>query len=231
MNTAAESVQVAGAASPAPDPAYTHFLAALVSGDRAQCRKIFEAWLADGSDLRLLYQERLQRALYEIGTLWESGRISVATEHLASAIAEGLLNLVTPRLLGLPKVGKSAVVTCGANEYHQIGGRMVADFFELNGWRAHFLGANTPDEALLALLRDKHPDAVALSLALYFNLESLLRTVRAIREAYPSLPILVGGQAFREGGRERVEQIEGVHFLASLGDLEIWLEQEAQRVR
>jgi hypothetical protein len=26
-----------------------------------------------------------------------------------------------------------------ANEYHQIGGKMVADIFELNGWRGYFV--------------------------------------------------------------------------------------------
>jgi MerR family transcriptional regulator, light-induced transcriptional regulator len=202
---------------------YAPFLTALLAGDRSQCRAIFESWLAADIDLRVLYQERVQPALYKVGELWEQGQVSVATEHLASAITEGLLGLVYPRLFDRPHIGKSVVVACTANEYHQIGGKMVADLFELHGWRGYSLGANTPEQSLLDLIRDKAPDAVVLSLAVRFNLEPLLHAAAAVRAAFPEVPILVGGQAFRWGGRELVEQIEGVRYLASLDELEGWI--------
>jgi methanogenic corrinoid protein MtbC1 len=207
-----------------PDARYASFLAALLAGDKAQCRATLEAWLAEGIDLRMLYQERLQPALYAVGELWEQGRVSVATEHLATAIVESLLNLVYPRLFSQPRIDKSVVVACVANEYHQIGGKMVADFFELNGWRGYFLGANTPEQDLLDLIREKQPDAVVLSLAMPFNLEKLLHTADAVRQAAPQLPILVGGQAFRWSGQELAERIPGVRYLPSLADLETWMQ-------
>ena len=206
-----------------PEAAYPRYLDALLAGDRQQCRAVFESWLAAGTELRVIYQELVQRSLYEVGARWEQGRVSVATEHLATAITESLLNLVYPRLFSQPRLGKTAVVTCTANEYHQLGGKMVADIFELNGWRGYFLGANTPPRDLLDLIRDKQPDAVALSLTVYFNLETLLQTAAAIRAEFPAVPILVGGQAFRFGGRERAEQIAGVRCLASLAELESWM--------
>ena len=52
---------------------------------------------------------------------------------------------------------------------------------------------------------------------------SLLQTAAAVRKEFPTLPILVGGQAFRWGGRERTEEIEGVRHLGSLADLESWI--------
>jgi methanogenic corrinoid protein MtbC1 len=207
----------------APEEAYPRYLTALLAGDRAHCRSVFEAYLATDMDLRMLYQDLVQRSLYDVGTLWEQGRVSVATEHLATAITESLLNLVYPRLFSQPRIGKTAVVSCAANEYHQIGGKMVADIFELHGWRGYFLGANTPAPGLLDLIREKRPDVVTLSLTVYFNLETLLQTAAAVRKEFPTLPILVGGQAFRWGGRERTEEIEGVRHLGSLADLESWI--------
>jgi hypothetical protein len=106
---------------------------------------------------------------------------------------------------------------------------MVADLFELHGWRGHFLGANTPDKDLLDLIQDKQPDAVAFSLTMFFNLESLLRKASAVRAQFPAVPILVGGQAFRWGGGERVREIEGAHYLASLDELESWMNLSATR--
>lgn len=214
-----------------PDETYHPFLAALLAGNRTQCRAIFESWLAADMDLRVLYQERLQPALYTLGELWEQGQISVATEHLASAITEGLLNLIYPRLFDRPRNGKSAVVACAVNEYHQIGGKMVADLFAMNGWRADFLGANTSVRDLLDLLRETRPDVVVLSLAIQFNLERLLQTTATLRNAFPEIPILVGGQAFRWVGQERINQIPGVRYLATLQDLEAWMKTQTPHAR
>ncbi|MCX6875227.1 MAG: cobalamin-dependent protein [Verrucomicrobia bacterium] len=203
--------------------AYRRYVDALVAGDWQRCRAEFEAWLGSGMELRTLYTDLIQRSLYEVGTLWESGRVSVATEHLATAITESLLNLVYPRLFTQPRRNRSAVVCCVANEFHQLGGKMVADLFELNGWRGYFLGANTPIRDLTDLLADKKPDVAVLSVTIYYGMDALLNAATEIRARFPALPILVGGQAFRWGGRERAEQITGVQYLPSLTELEAWM--------
>jgi hypothetical protein len=175
-----------------------------------------------------LYEDLVQRSLYAVGELWERNRISVATEHLATAISESLLNLTYPRLFASPRNGKSAVVTCVANEHHQIGGKMVADLFELHGWRGYFLGANTPVREVIALITEKRPDVVALSVATAFGVAEAINSAAVIRAEYPCLPLLVGGQALRWGGRERLERIPGVHCLASLRELATWLKESKE---
>ena len=209
------------------DAAYRRYLDGLLANDRQQCRLSFEQWLESDAGLRSLYEDLVRRSLYEVGDLWERGRISVATEHLATAVTESLLTLTYPRLFAQPRMGKSAVVACVANEYHQIGGKMVADLFELNGWRGYFLGANTPVRDVKELIAEKRPDVVALSVAVAFNLDTLVTVAAEIRAAFPELPILVGGQAFRWGGRERVERLSGVRFLASLDELEAWIKDHS----
>ena len=129
------------------------------------------------------------------------------------------------RLFAGPRTGKSAVVTCVANEYHQIGGKMVADIFELNGWRGYFLGANLPLADVQSLIAEKRPDVAAFSVASVLNLESLIRSVTVIRSAFPELPILVGGQALRWVGREQVERVPNVRCL-NLSELEAWIKEE-----
>lgn len=205
------------------EKAYQNYLAALLAGDRHHCRAIFESWLESGTELRRVYQDLIQRSLYEVGAMWEQGRASVATEHLATAITESLLSLVYSQLFNHPQVGKSAVVSCTANEYHQVGAKIVADLFELNGWRGYFLGTNTPTNELLVFINNKAPDVVALSTTVYFNLENLLKTTNAIRAMFPLVPILVGGQAFRCGGRDRAERIPGVRCMTSLDELDSWI--------
>ena len=206
-----------------PEEVYRAYLSALLAHDYQACRARFLQWLEADAGLRSTYEDLVRRSLYEVGDLWERGRISVATEHLATAISESLLNLTYPRLFARPRIGKSAVVTCVPNEYHQIGGKMVADVFELNGWRGYFLGANAPVGDVIKLIAEKRPEVVALSGATSFSMAKVISAATEIRAAFPEVAILVGGQAFRWGGKERVERLPGVRCLTSLGELEKWI--------
>lgn len=202
---------------------YPAYLDALVAGDWRQCRAIFERWLDAGVPLRTIYDGLIHRSLHDVGAGWERGEISVAVEHLATSITDSLLSLAYPRLFTAPRNGRSVLVTCLANEYHQVGARIVADLFELHGWRAWFLGANTPLVDVIGLVRDKRPDVVALSLTVPRGIETLVQAIAQLRAAFPDTPLLVGGQAFDWEGRERVEGQPGVLYLPSLDALEQWM--------
>jgi methanogenic corrinoid protein MtbC1 len=139
---------------------------------------------------------------------------------MASAITESLLTLVYPAIFSAEHSDKSVVISCVANEYHQIGGKMVADFFELHGWHGYFLGANTPESDLLQMLDDRQPQLIGLSLSIYFNLPNLVKTIQAITGRRPESQIIVGGQAFRHGGADTFSQYANVRYVPSLGDLE-----------
>lgn len=212
-----------------PEGLYRGYLAALLANDHQRCRGFFEQLLAARIRLRSLYENLVQRSLYEIGERWERGEISVATEHAATAISESLLNLTYSRLFEQPRNGKSAVVSCAANEHHQIGGKMVADIFELHGWRGYFVGANAPMRELHSLISEKRPNVVAFSLASLMGLDPLVAAVTEVRAAYPHAPILVGGQAFRLGKSARIEGLAGVKCLMSLGELEGWIMEHRER--
>ena len=139
---------------------------------------------------------------------------------MATAIVEGLFVLVYPMIFGAEHTGKKAVISCLANEFHQVGGKMIADIFELNGWDGYFLGANMPAEELIKFIDEKKPDLLGLSLSIYFNINTLLETIDTVRIHYSDLDIIVGGQAFRWGGRDVIAGLKGVTYLESIDSLE-----------
>ena len=192
----------------------------LLAGDRVACARIVQDLVATGAGLKDLYVHLFQRALYQVGELWEHQRISVAVEHLATATTERMLTLVQAQTLGGPTRDRSIVIACVADEYHQLGGRMIADFCELRGWRGYFLGADTPLPDLLRLIAERRPSLLGLSLSIYFNLPALQKALDAVSRAYPALPILVGGQAFRWGGLGVLQDYRNVAYVASLDELE-----------
>lgn len=128
--------------------AVEEYLAHLVEGDRRACRDDVQCLLDGGATPRELYEQLFQACLYTVGARWHAGELSVAVEHLATLITEDMLRLVFPRVLEREPNGRRAIVSCAAEEYHQVGGRIVADTLEAAGWAVQFLGANTPADAL-----------------------------------------------------------------------------------
>ena len=199
---------------------YETYLNALLEGNRPECTKTVQDLLGSHIQIKTLYTDLFQKSLYRVGELWEANQITVAREHLATAITEGLLNLVYPELFRTERRHKKIVVSCTANEFHQIGGKMIADLFETNGWDAYFLGANSPVDQMLAFIDEEKPDLAALSLSIYSNMPFLKTALSAIENHFPDMNILVGGQAFRWGGADIINQFKNTNLVTSLDDLE-----------
>lgn len=164
--------------------------------------------------------------MYKVGELWEEGKISVATEHLASAIVETLLGHLHYRIIKNAGTNKMVVViTSVEDEVHQIGAKMVSDMFELHGWTSHFLGANTPMDELLDFISQINPTIIGLSMSINLHTRNLEKTISKIRERIPEMPILVGGQGLIEDGKDLMMKHTGVLYLKDLPALENFLKQ------
>lgn len=199
---------------------YETYLTSLLDGKRSKCRDIVQKLLDKKIDLKRLYTDLFQRSMYRVGKLWENNQITVANEHLATSITESLLNLAYPSIFARERIGRKVVISCAANEFHQIGGKMVADIFELNGWDGYFLGANSPIEETARFIHETRPDIVGFSLSILSNLDHLTRGIEAIRSDFRNMDLLVGGQAFRWGGIDTIKQFPGTEYIQSLNSLE-----------
>jgi methanogenic corrinoid protein MtbC1 len=199
---------------------FSNFKNSLLEGDRNRCSAVVSGLLQEKIQLKSLYVDLFQRSMYEVGTMWEENQISVAVEHMCTSITEHLIAMAYPLIFSAEHTGKKAVVTCTPGEYHQIGARMVADHFELHGWDAYFLGADTPLHDLIDYLTLKSPDLLAISMSVFFNIQSLAHTVQAVHKHFPKLPVVLGGQGFRWGGDDVFADMEQVHIIHSLDELE-----------
>lgn len=199
---------------------YETYLTSLLDGERSKCHDIVQKLLDDRIDIKKIYTDLFQRSMYRVGELWENNRITVANEHLSTSITESLLNLAYPSIFARERIGRKVVISCAANEFHQIGGKMVADIFELNGWDGYFLGANSPIEDTIRFVHDAQPDVVGFSLSILSNLDCLKRAIEAFRSDFSNMDLLIGGQAFRWGGIDTIKQYDGTEYIQSLDHLE-----------
>ncbi|MCG8409828.1 MAG: cobalamin-dependent protein [Bacteroidales bacterium] len=204
---------------------YKDFLLAIIKGDRKGGYEIIKRYLANEIEIKELYEKLIKQSLYKLGELWERNKISVATEHMATAITESLLNSLLEYVVTEEKVGKTAIVACVENEYHELGLKMVSDIFEMNGWDTHFLGANVPSNELVKFAKIVNPDIFALSLSIYSNLPILEKMIIQIRKQFPDKLVMVGGQAFNNGGRVLFDKYQNVFYLESLSETELFIKK------
>lgn len=198
---------------------YNDYYSHLIHGDKRFCSSVVDSLIEKKAPAEIIYTDLFQKALYKVGEDWEMNKISVATEHMATAITESMMIRLQPQLFSAVRTGNKAVIACVANEYHQVGAKMVADIFEMNGWDGYFIGANTPFIELIKFIQSQKPDLIGLSLSIYFNIHELKNTLAQIRSNFSEIPIIIGGQAFRWGGHEIADQYNNVAILSSITQL------------
>jgi len=187
----------------APSPELLAFEAALIAGDHRGALAVVNAALDHGRDLVEIEAEIIKPALYDIGDKWQANEISVAQEHLATAIAELTMTAALLRSPPPPSNGRKVLLACVAGNQHSVGLRMVADAFQLAGWETQYLGANVPTAALVDQVVLGRPDLVGLGLSFGHQLgtvkDVIAQLTARLGAARPA--VIVGGLAVNQFGR------------------------------
>ena len=200
------------------------YLENLLQGNRRNCSLIAKQYLAQNPSFVHLYEEVFKVALYEVGRLWETNQLSVATEHMATAITEGILNEYFEQIISKTRHNRKVVVACVENEKHQVGVKMVADTFEMHGWESFFLGTGIPLGEMIRYIHEVKPDLIAISLSVYFNFANLIKMLNQLKEQFPELQIIIGGQAFKHLSKEMISKVGNVVIMTDLYLLEKFIE-------
>jgi len=196
------------------------YLENLLQGNRRNCSAIAKQYLAQNPSFLQLYEEVFKVALYEVGRLWETNQISIASEHIATAITEGILNEHFEQIISKTRLNRKVVVACVEDEKHQVGIKMVADTFEMHGWESFFLGSGISIVELIRYIHEVKPDMLAISLSIYFNFANLVKMLNKLRGEFPELQIIIGGQAFKHVSAELISKVGNVVILTDLYLLE-----------
>ena len=174
------------------------YLDALLDGKRHVASKLVMDAVKSGVSIRDLYLHVFQKAQYEAGRLWQLNRVSVAQEHYCTAAAQFIISQLYPYIFSHERNGRTLVATCVSGDLHEIGVRMVADFFEMDGWDSFYLGANTPDDSVVQTVLERHADVLAISATLTAHVEQVRALIARVRgnPALSHVRILVGGLPF-----------------------------------
>jgi MerR family transcriptional regulator, light-induced transcriptional regulator len=172
------------------------YLEALRAADASRAYRVASGALQQGMTTPELYQRVIAPAMHQIGELWERGALTVADEHMATALTNRILAALRP-----PPDESSAsrparaLLAAVEGEQHALGLRMAADLLEDAGYDTIYLGADVPTGALLQAVESLSPDLVAMTATMETLAPRLEAVAAELRRAYPDLGVLVGGQA------------------------------------
>ena len=175
-----------------------NYLTSLLNKDRQHAEEIITKAIEDGVSIKDVYLKIFQPAQWEIGRLWQTNKITVAMEHYCTAATQFIMSRLYDHIFATEKNGKSMVATSISGELHELGIRMVSDFFEMEGWNTFYLGANTPGKSIVDMIKEVDADILAISATIYFNIPQVADLISYIKSETETdkLKILVGGKAF-----------------------------------
>jgi methanogenic corrinoid protein MtbC1 len=167
----------------------------LLKGKKREASQLILGVIKQGITIKEIYLHVFEPALYEVGKLWERNKISVAHEHYFTHATLSIIDQLYPYIENNQKKDYSIVAVTSIGESHYLGLRMVADFFEMEGWNSYYLGINTPTDSIIKYIEEKKADILIISATLPFNVNGVTNLIKAVSSA-KEIKTIVGGQAF-----------------------------------
>ncbi|WP_342563372.1 MerR family transcriptional regulator [Paenibacillus sp. FSL R7-0345] len=147
-----------------------------------------------------MFHQVLVPVLVRVGDAWEEGTATVAQEHYMTHMVSNRFYQffhLFPVYAHLPKV----LAFCPEGEHHQVGLLLFSLFLRKNGVEVVYLGANTPEAGIIAMLETQSRiGAVCMSVTdkeLLPYCEELIARLKTVRT---DMRFILGGKAYEETG-------------------------------
>ncbi len=167
---------------------------ALAELDEEGVVKLVKELLSSGVDpVEVL--EACRRGMEIVGSRFERGEYFLSEILYATDIFRRILELVKPRIRRRAEPIGRVVIGTVYGDVHNIGKDIVAELLRADGFEVIDLGVDVPPEKFVEAVRRYEPDIVGLSGLLTTSIESMKRTVEALREAglRSRVKVVIGG--------------------------------------
>lgn len=176
---------------------------ALRTADSSDARAIIQEALESGHSAVEVQSAVIQPAMRWIGDLWADGALTVADEHIATAMTQEILLRLFEPLHFAPRHSRERVVLAAVEgQQHVLGLRMVGDVLEGAGFDVLFLGADVPSESLVQFACEHGPAIVGLGCTLAGSSAYLVHALIDLDRALPGTRVLLGGEGVPPGLRD-----------------------------
>jgi methanogenic corrinoid protein MtbC1 len=142
------------------------------------------------------FDKILKPVMFQIGDEWANNKISIATEHVASNVAQALVKIIMDKVT--TSGNKKKILLCvPVGEEHHLGCDVIETFLTGKGYKVFNMGTSIPSESVLHFIEHNNPDIIMISITLEDNLKAGQRLVKKIKENF-KVPVVVGGYALEQ---------------------------------
>ena len=166
----------------------------LTSGNIEECIKIYKSYV-EIFNIADFFDKILRPVMAKIGKDWETGKLTIATEHVASNIAQTLVKIIMDQSSGTGNK-KKVMICVPVGEEHHIGCDVLETYLTIKGFKVFNMGTSIPTESIMEFINMKKPDIVLISITIQDNVLAGQRLAKKIR-GQSKIPILVGGYAMQ----------------------------------
>lgn len=163
----------------------------------------------DAGDDPSLLMEECRAGVEQVGRLYEGGKYFISALIMAGEIFREAAQIIVPRL-EMParrEHPRTFVIATVKGDIHDIGKNIMSMLLEAHGFAVVDLGVDVSPERIAQTVNEVRPDILGLSCLLTSGLESMAKTVIAVRARTATwdrrLPIVIGGAPI---GRRTCEQ-------------------------
>jgi excisionase family DNA binding protein len=167
----------------------------LTEGDEAEAWRLAQNALASAFTPEQLYLDVLAPAMRTVGDNWEAGRVSIAEEHRASALAYRLVGRLGPSFTRRGPTRGLIVLGTPTGDRHGLATALLADPLRGRGFAVADLGADTPAASFAEIVTiEDRACAVGIAVSVVVGDAVVSEAIGAIHAAR-TVPLLLGGRA------------------------------------
>ena len=166
----------------------------LTDGNIEECIKIYKNYV-EIFNIADFFDKILRPVMVKIGKDWETGKLTIATEHVASNIAQTLVKIIMEQSSGAGNK-KKVMICVPVGEEHHMGCDVLETYLTIKGFKVFNMGTSIPTESIMEFINMKKPNIVLISITIQDNILAGQRLAKKIR-GQSKIPILVGGYAMQ----------------------------------
>lgn len=177
----------------------TTYLNYLLASDRVSINRLVQEKIQNNTAPEKIYQG-VEKAMYQIGKLWQTNQITIADEHLATAIASENIMYTYQYIVNNQSKNGHVVSFAVENELHDLGIKMINHMFEYHGFNVTYLGNNLPVREAISFLKQNVPDYIAISVTIYTHIQFAKKLIDQMKleEKLKDCKVIIGGYCFKE---------------------------------
>jgi len=188
----------------------------LINNDIETLFKTFEKY-SSIFGLVKFYERLLTPVMYKVGELWSKGILDVATEHVCSNVAHGLVKIINEKISSPAPSRKVKILLCTPEgEFHNLGCMIIESFLKNKGYSVFNISPSVPSRSVISFADKFNPDLIMISITLTENISAANRLINAILDSKISYALILVGGIGVESIKIQNNKSERVKFLSGI---------------